>query len=923
MTPPETQNPRLPHLLRSVLIASGILLVLAVLGLLSARSWMRHAADAALPQLDGSLRVAGLTAPVSVTRDAQGVPHIRAASLDDLVLAQGYVTTQDRLFQMDLLRRHSAGELAEILGESFVAHDRLQRTLQIRASADRILAALPPQQRHLLERYTAGVNASIADQSAHLPLDFKVLSYKPSPWTPRDCLLVSLVLFQDLSNTYSVKLNREALTAKLAAGTSPEIAQALTQDLYPVGSWRDHPPSQPVTDLTIEGPPLEEVPLDETQASATTGKPELPTLSPSLIARLTAPIPSLLEPPCTDCVAGSNNWVVSGAHTASGKPMLSNDMHLAMTVPGVWYEADLGLDATAGPEPFHVAGVSVPGLPLIVAGHNQHIAWGFTNLGADVEDLYLETIRGSGNKAQFLATDGSWQPLLHLEEPIRVRGGRKYTFQVPATRHGEMVTPIISPILRNENRPIALRWTLYDASIVRIPFLEIDSAHDWPSFVAAFSTFGGPAQNVVYADDQGHIGYHAVGAIPLRGAPVAPPAATPELPRDLAVPSNSQPAGTSTTIAKNPDALAATDIKAPPVSTAAQLGGALNPVPVVPTAAREWSGYIPYDKLPSVFDPPGGVIATANARVTPDDYPYPITLNWEAPYRNERIWRLLAHRTGIQPADMLAIETDIYSDFDHVLAERLAYGLDHSAALANGHYSKGETKRLHQAADLLRNFNGRMTVDSPAAAITFSVHSLLWPALLAPRIDPGKKGLTPAQQQELAGTLYQWGEHDYALEQILMHTPPRWLPPGFANWPDFLADTVERALTLAKAPSDLASWRFGAIHTVEVSDSIFGQTRVLAAIYGEPTGTGSRPLSGDGDTVKQVGHAFGPSERLTVDLANPDRTTLNVTMGQSGNFGSPFFLDQFPAWLKGTTFPFAFSDAAVRAAGTHTLTLTP
>jgi penicillin amidase len=562
----------------------------------------------------------------------------------------------------------------------------------------------------------------------------------------------------------------------------------------------------------------------------------------------------------------------------------------------------------------------------VVVGHNQHIAWGFTNLGADVQDVYIEQLSG-GDSPQFRAADGSMRPVQRVHEIIRVKHGSDVGFDLLLTEHGGDPTPIISNLIPGETRSLALRWTLYDARLLKIPFFEVDSAHDWPSFLAAFSTFGGPAQNVVYADDQGHIGYHAIGAVPLRGpaAISASAARAVELPTDLANPANSQSSAVSPTIAKTPGPLASTDIQAPPATTAAMLSGPLSPVPVTPDPAHEWSGYIPFDRLPAVFDPPGGVIATANARTAPDDYPYPITLDWAAPYRNERIWRLLSHRSGLTTADMLAIQTDVYSDFDHVLAERLAYALDHSQALAGGQYSKSDTRRLHQAADLLRTFNGRMNVDSPAAAVTFSAHQLLPSALLAPQLEPARAGKRPdtAAQLQTLGQLYRWDEQDYALEQILMHTPPRWLPASFASWSDFLTDLVARSLVQAKAPGDLAKWRYGSMHTVEVSDAILGQSAPLRGLYGRPVGTGDRPLSGDTETIKQVGHAFGPSERLTVDLADPDRTTLNVTMGQSGNPGSPFFLDQFPLWLRGTTLPFVYSEAAAQSAATHTLTLAP
>ena len=932
---------RLLRLVGIVVVPLGLIAGIAFFG---ARHWLRTATSASLPQLDGTQAIRGLASEVTVVRDAHGVPHIHAATLDDLLVAQGFVTASDRLFQMDLLRRHAAGELAEILGPTLVNHDRLQRTLQIRASAERALAVLPPEQLHQLEQFSAGVNASIAQQSAHLPIEFRILRYQPAQWTPRDSLLVELSMFQDLTNSSPAKIARESLLARLP----PEQEAELAADLFPVGSWRDHPPNSPATpDLSVPGPLIEDIPLDESQGRL--DKPESGSLSAQpTFANLAASVEAFATraQDCGDCTPGSNNWVVSGAHTASGKPLLSNDMHLTATIPGIWYEADLETD---GPQPFHVAGVNVPGLPLITVGHNDHIAWGFTNLGADVQDVYVETLRGNGQRQEFLATDGSWQPVTRTAETINVHGSKPIGLEVSFTRHGDTLTPILNSALTGgRQRVLALRWTIYDPTTITLPMFAVDSAHDWPSFLAAFSTFGGPSQNVVYADDQGHIGYHAMGRIPLRGAPVnrASSAAT-GLPSDIATPVEPRHADQSPVIAENANPLNQTAITAPPAPTVPQLSGPLSAVPVVPTAAREWTGYIPFEQLPQILDPAGGVIATANARTTADDYAYPVTLNWGSPYRNERIWKLLAHRTGMTGADMLPIQMDIYSDFDHVLAQRLAYALDNSQAHPAKALSATQAATRKQAADLLRTFDGRMRMDSPAAAIVASTHEILWPMLLEPHLErvaaapkgmgmkPGTKapvapvarpiGAAPAAGDSFAqiDELYQWGEKDYALEQLLMHTPPRWLPKQFASWDDFLTSAVEQSLVLAHAPADLSKWRYGTIHTLDFEHPIFDESPALTYLFGLPTGTGVQPLSGDHETIKQVAHTFGPSERFTADLADPGRSTLNIVAGESGNSMSPWFLDQFPAWYKGSTFVLPFGDDAVKAAAKHTLTLKP
>jgi penicillin G amidase len=824
-------------------IGSGLILfflALTTVGFFVARHWADRAMRDSLPQLDGTLSIPGLSAPVTIQRDAQGIPHIRAASLDDLIIAQGYVTAQDRLWQMDSLRRYVSGDLAEIFGASMVPHDRLQRTLQIRTAADRTYAAFPPDQMRWLELYARGVNASMEAQRDHLPIEFRLLRYQPAPWIPRDTIAVGIVLFQDLTTSFPQKLNREALSAKLP----PE----LLADLYPVGSWRDHPPAQPPIDLTAPQENIPDIPLDESQTKLT--KPTASTTDLLALQQV------LKTPTCDGCRAGSNNWTVSGARTATGKPLLSNDMHLTHSVPGIWYEADLEAPTSGGAGDFHVTGVTLPGVPFIILGHNDHIAWGFTNLGADVQDVYIEHLRGTGESTEFESPDGTWRRVLHQTETIHVRGSKDVTLDIPVTQHGNITTPIISGILPSEKRPISLNWTIYDPANISASLLYIDSASDWTSFTSAFSTFGGPAQNVVYADDQGHIGYHAVGKIPLRGSLIQP-----------------------------------TPISPIPVD-------ALDP-------NQQWTSYIPFDQLPQSFDPPNGILATANSRVTPDSYPFPITTNWGAPYRNERIWKVLASNDRLTAADMLALQTDIYSDLDHVLAQRFAYAIDHSTT---------KDKRLHQAADILRNWNGNVDAEASGPAIVNAARDALWPLLLNPHL-----GTTPGD----AAQLYSWGEKPYAEEQLIMHTPVRWLPRNYASWDDLLTDAVNKGLIQAGAPFDLSKWQYGKAHTIDIEHPIFVQSPILRRIIGMPIGTGIHPQSGDGTTVKQVGHTFGPSERFTADLADLDHSTLNLVLGQSANPTSPWFLDQWTTWYKGTTYPLPFTKPAVDAATTHTLILTP
>ena len=884
---------------RSLRLAALVLLLLAIVAagaFVFGRIYFGRALRASLPQLDGTQVAYGLSAPVTIQRDAHGVPHIHAQSMDDLIFAQGYITAQDRLWQMELLRRHTAGELAAVLGPSVVREDIAQRTLQLRAVADRTVAALPEDQKHWLAVYARGVNASIIEQNAHLPVEFRLLRYKPAPWTPRDSILVELAIYEELTNTFQQKLVREALGVHLP----PE----LIADLYPVGSWRDHVPGAPLPDVTSPRPEYKDVPLDDSQARLRmpTAKKGPESASTADLIALNEMLSLFGERGCAECVAGSNGWAVAGTRTASGKPILSNDMHLAPQAPGVWYEADLSAPMPAPLAAFHAAGVTLPGMPFIVAGHNDHVAWGFTNLGADVQDIYVEHTRGTPSGAEYQTTAGEWRPMKYAVETIHVSGSKDVVLNVPLTHHGDADTPVISyTLLSREPRTLSLRWTIYDTASVSVAPFAINSATDWPSMLAAFANWGGPPLNLMYADDQGHIGYHAVGRIPVRGdvnnpAPLAP------VPTDVT----------------------ATD-----------------------AATHEWTGYIPFDQLPQALDPPDGVLATANSRVTPDGYRYPITLDWMAPYRTEHIYKVLessaTHTAGgdanaaansanhlLTPADMLALQTDVYSDLDHLMAQRLAYAIDH----ANDPLKNDAA--LHQAADLLRKWNGRVEADATAPAIVNSARSVFWEMLLIPRLVPqvatqlalgeDLSKLKLPTDQALAGNLagqYRWGERGCVEEMLLTNSPARWLPAGYANWNDFLATVVRRGLKNAKAPRDLSTWQQGKAFPVDIEHPLFAGSALARALVGVPTGTGPQPHGGDGTTVQQMTTAFAPSERFTADLSDSDRTTLNVVLGESGNPASGWYMDQFSDWLTGRTYNFPFTPAAAQPTIAHTLTLTP
>jgi penicillin amidase len=803
--------------------SAASLLILLFLSAGMGAVWLRSSAVAALPVLDGDVQLAGdglkgLSAPVTVRRDEHGVPHIEAANEDDLFVAQGYVTAQDRLWQMDAFRRNANGELSEILGPSMVKHDKAQRVLQFRRTAQRVYWNLSAEDRARLDDYARGVNLFIAQHKWTLPAEFKLLGYRPEPWSGVDSVSVGLMMVEMLDTHWEAKLGRERIAAKLQN-------EKLEKDLYPVGSWRDHPPTGVLLDLSQ--PHAEPAPSpdddddeddDRSQAHVAGEEPEALRAAMGL---------SL----CAGCASGSNNWVIAGGRTASGKPLLSNDMHLSLTEPNIWYIADL--KATGG-KGFHAAGVTLPGMPFVIAGHNEHVAWGFTALYADVQDLYVEKLDGKGN---YFDNDGVWKPLGVDHEIIKVRGSHDVKLDVESTAHG----PLLNPIFTKETRAIALKWTLYDTTLNTLPLYQINTASNWTEFSAALATWSWPTQNVVYSDDQGHTAYQAVGRIPLRG-------------------------------------------------------GGLMGVPIK-DGAHEWQGYLPFAALPNALDPSSGFVATANSRVTTPASPSALTLEWADPYRIERIYKSLEGHDGLKAADMLAVQNDVYSEVDQEMGQRFAYAIDHTPEADD---------RLKKAADLMRSWDGRLTTDSAAASLVTEARRALWPMILKPKLG--------ADADE-----YHWSESNFAEEEIVMHANADWLPSSYKNWDALLTDAIRQGMAQGKAPADPVRWSYGSWHVIDIEHPLAGFLPLVSRV----AGTGAQALSGDTTTVKQVGRAFGPSQRFTMDWSDVDGSTENIVLGESGNPMSPYFRDQWNDWYGGTTFALPFTDGAVAAATHHTLRLMP
>ncbi|SEM14680.1 penicillin amidase [Mesobacillus persicus] len=541
----QKQSQRKTRLWKKVgLWSGGVLILLLAIVLIGGNLFLSRG----LPKTTGEIELAGLTAPVQVIRDSSGVPHIKAENEKDLFIAQGYIQAQDRLFQMDLSRRQASGRLSEVIGEATVNNDKFFRTLGLRRAAEASYEQYSESGKDVLGWFADGVNLYMDElqESNKWPIEFTLLGYKPEPWIPVDSLTIGKYMAHDLGGHWENQAFRQYLLQN--------FPEEKAYDLFPT--------------YPEQGPYIiakNELDIEKSFAHAV--------------------IPHEFN--------GSNNWVVSGEKTVSGKPLLADDPHLSLATPSIWYQMHL-----EAPE-VNVSGVIFAGIPGIILGHNDHIAWGVTNTGPDVQDLYIEK-RNPKNKNEFLYMD-NWQEATVINEPIKIKDGQTIDYQVTITRHGPILSEFAAEL--GSNTALSLRWTAHDPSAELEAVLNMNKAKNWEEFEIALEKFETPAQNFVFASADGTIAYKGNGKIPIRK------------------------------------------------------GNGLIPVPGW-NDEHEWTGYIPFDELPRVVNPKEGFISTANNKVISDDYPYHISNHWAQPYRQLRIQEVLSKKDQLTVEDMQALQMD-------------------------------------------------------------------------------------------------------------------------------------------------------------------------------------------------------------------------------------------------------------------------
>jgi penicillin G amidase len=759
--------------LRRILAGIFLLFLIAIAGGLI---WLRTS----LPETEGRIALSGLAARVEIRRDAHGIPTITAANDRDAVFALGFVHAQDRLFQMDAMRHYGAGRLSEWLGAATVPTDRFTRTLGIYRLAEQQYALLSPELRAELDAYAAGVNAYLAQHRGAWPIEYYLLRAEPEPWRPADTLVWAKLMDLQLAGSFY----REVLHARLAQRLKPpELAV-----LYP-----PYPGDAPVTLGDVAA--LRGLPLDA----------------------LYAALPADAAP-----VYASNNWVVDGKHTQSGKPLLANDPHLGLSAPSVWYLARMETPDAS------LAGVTSPGGPFVVLGHNAHIAWGFTTTESAVADLFIEKIDPS-DKTRYETPEGP-QPFIIRREQIVVRGADPVTVDVRATRHG----PVISDLGGNygkvatDQTVLALRATWLDADD-RTPDAAwaLNHAKNWQEFRGGLKDFAAPQQNMVYADVDGNIGFIAPARVPIRAK-----------------------------------------------------GDGWLPAPGW-SGAYDWTGYIPFDRLPQALNPPSGRFVSANNKIVPDSYPYFLSRDWDLPNRAERITALLDATPVQSPDATAAIQADILSPMAKDLLPLL---LETTPA----------SPRAAAVLGRLKAWDGRMARDEAAPLLFAAWLRELNRVLLAKKLGDAFEDY--------------WGMRPNVVRLILTKHP-EWCEQS-AEAPPSCAEALSRSLEQAlddltqRYGAEMKDWRWGRAHEAAFTNQLLSRVPGLRGIFATRIAadggddTLNRAAALNRDEAEPFADIHGPTLRMIVDLSDIAATRFMIAPGQSGNPLSPHYGDLMGPWRE-------------------------
>jgi penicillin amidase len=833
--------------------------VTLTLFLVAASTFAVMTARRPLPQTEGSLEATGLGGEVEVIRDRNGIPQVYADTAEDLFFAQGFVQAQDRFFEMDVRRHITAGRLSEMFGPDTLETDKVVRTLGWRRVAQQELGRLDEATVRYLEAFSEGVNAYVGNRSpGELSLEYTLLSlggldYTAEPWTPVDSLAWLKAMAWDLRGNMQDEVDR--------AMASTDLDPAQVEELYPAYPFDRHRPA--VEQGAVVGGAYD-------QNATAIPKVVLPgalAASTAALASVRAAIDAV--PPLVGSGegAGSNAWVVSGERSTTGKPLLANDPHLAPTVPGVWYQMGLHCRQVDADCPFDVTGFTFAGFPGVIVGHNRDIAWGVTNLGPDVSDLYLEAVDGE----RYLR-GGRWRPFQRRTETIRVAGEDPFTFQVRSTGHGPLLSDVSGtyasvganapvedgPPDRVDGYAVSLAWTALSPSRTADAVFAFDAASSWEEFRAGARLFSVPAQNLVYADRAGNIAYQTPGRIPIRK----------------------------------------------PANTGHQPSPGWDP-------AYDWTGdYVPFDALPSVLNPEDGFVATANQAPVGPSYPYFLGDSWDYGYRSQRIVDLLTAKPRLSPADMRRIQLDTRNGFAPTLVPYLL-----RVDAGSRYYSAG--KRL------LRQWDFQQPPESPAAAYFNVVYRNLLELTFADQLPTTVEVTGGARWWEVLRNLLEEPSDSWWDDVTTEGTREQ--------RDDILRGALRLArdeLVQRQARRPFR-WRWGHLHTLTLENQTVGQSDLgpIARLVNR----GDWELGGGTGIVNATGWnaeegyevTWVPSMRMVVSLADLDASTWVNLTGASGHAFARHYTDQTELWASGRALAWPFSREAVEEAAEDTLRLVP